>query len=49
MSTPHSPAPGRKEKDLDATKSSKLDVAIKVVVLATAAVKLTEAIFTWAV
>lgn len=33
-------APGRKRKDLDATKLSWLDVAIKVITLATVTVKL---------
>ncbi|CAQ58233.1 hypothetical protein (plasmid) [Corynebacterium aurimucosum ATCC 700975] len=32
--------PGRKRKDLDATKLSRLDVAIKVITLATVTVKL---------
>ncbi|MGV0414636.1 hypothetical protein ACUY3F_11205 [Corynebacterium marquesiae] len=35
--------PGRKRKDLDATKLNWLDVATKVIVLATAIVKLVEA------
>lgn len=35
--------PGRKEKDLDATKLDWLDVATKVIVLVTATVKLVTA------
>ena len=36
--------PGRKRKDLDATKLDWLDVATKVIVLATATVKLVKVI-----
>lgn len=35
--------PGRKRKDLDATQHNWLDVATKVIILATATVKLVEA------
>lgn len=35
--------PGRKRKDLDATESNRLDVATKVIILATATVKLVTA------
>ena len=38
--TPSLDTPGRKRKDLDATKLSRLDVAIKVITLATVTVKL---------
>ncbi len=36
--------PGRKRKDLDATKLNRLDVAIKVITLATVTVKLVNAL-----
>jgi len=39
--------PGRKRKDLDATKLSWLDVAIKVITLATVTVKLIAVVLTW--